>query len=169
MSAEFSLDRNSYDPVRPMRVYLSHAHFYDPEDTPEYFPEEAAFRVNLDLQRPEPLVLKVALSVTTEGDEAPLQLTCTYVAEYEMSASVPDAERERLWQDVVHGSAPRLLYPYVREFYSNITSRWRGGAFTLPHTPFPFPFTGLAELPPPPGDAPYQSELPLEDEPGDGT
>ena len=159
MRVDFALTSEDY-PVRPVRVYLTHAHFYDPEDTPPSFSERTGFHVSLELERPGPLNLVVALTVSTERD-APAQLTCTYAAEYEMNPAFNEELRDEMLTLVAYNLGPRLLYTYVREFITNVTARWRGEPLILPLSPLPIT-QGHDEIPPAPEDGSYQ--LPLIDE-----
>src|SRR5215213_8187837 len=158
MPPEHTLRSEGY-PVRPAGVYLRHAHFYDPDDTSEDFPDEQSFKVGLDLVRPTPLTLTVLLTVST-GEDAPIACECTYAVDYVMHGSVPAEEREELWRRVAFSLAPRLLYPYVREFFTNMTARWRGKSFILPFTTVPLPPMEDVAIPPAQSEE-YQSELPL--------
>lgn len=153
-------------PVRPARVYLGHAHFYDPGNTPEKFSDEQSFRVGLDLERPDPQTLTVLLTVST-GPDAPLACECTYAVDYVMRGTVPPEEQEELWRRVAFVMAPRLLYPYVREFFTNITARWRGRSLTLPFSTVPLPPMEDVVIPPA-RSAEYQPELPLIENPASG-
>lgn len=160
MSPDLRVERWSYR-VRPTRVFLLHLHFNDAGEPPEGMPEMSAFEVDLGLARPNPLQLSVALTVAT-AEDSPLSMTVTYAADYEMNALVPEDKRDEEWKHTAYYLAPGLLYPYIREMYTNVTSRWVGGPVSLPFLPIPLHIPDDKQaIPPPPPDAEFQAELHL--------
>lgn len=154
------VDALSYPVVRPTRVFLVHAHF---EDTfvAETLPVRSAFLVDLVLSRSSELELSVALTVSTTED-SPYQLSITYAADFAMSDEVLEGSREDMWRYAAYELAPSLLYPYIREAFSSVTSRSRLGAEALPFLPLPLETPEEdQEIPPPPSDSDYQPALAL--------
>ena len=146
------------------RIVLDHVHFAATDasdDEIKAFIDDWEVLVGLRLVRHSPIHLDVTLSVAVpEG--APLMLEVSYVVEYEMNPNVPEEERDAEWLAIAYQIAPGLLYPYLREMVSNITSRWRGGPLALPLIPLPiaYPEDEVA-VPPAPADVPDQESLQL--------
>lgn len=154
------VDALSYPVVRPTRVYLVDAHFNDPF-VAETLPGQSAFLVDLELSRPSELELSVALTVAT-AEDSPYQLSITYAADFTMSDEVLEGSREDMWRYAAYELAPSLLYPYIREAFSSVTSRSRLGVEALPFLPIPLETPEEdQEIPPPPSDSDYQPTLAL--------
>jgi hypothetical protein len=125
----------------PVRVSLTHCHLLDrggSDEEAEDFGDEPEIAVSLGLLRRSALHLSVALRVQTP-DDAPVHLDVTYTADYEMDEGVSEEQRDTEWRHIAYSVSPGLLYPYLRELISNITSRWRGGPIVLPLIPLPIP------------------------------
>lgn len=139
------------DMAQPVAVTLHQVLFSDrflTEEEAEQLPEFAGFTFSLALDRPDPLHLNVALTFSAE-EELPYDLEVTYGAHFEMSPSVPEGRRDEEWEHIAFRVAPPLLYPYIREIVSNLTSRWYEPALVLPHVAdLNFTDEGL-EIPPP--------------------
>jgi preprotein translocase subunit SecB len=147
-------------PVTPTRVYLGHVHFSPPvADEGQRPPDAAAFYIDLEIARPSPLELSVALTVTT-SDEYPIHFTATYVADFRMAEAVEEDQQEDWWINTAYGLAPNLLYPYIREMFVNLTARSSWGSVTLPFMPIPLDVPDEDKvIPPPPAGSDYQQEL----------
>ena len=143
-------------PVVPLRVFLAHCHFNDngPAAEEVAFPEETDFLTGLVFARPSARILGVAMRLTTT-EASPVTIDITYAAEFEVNSEVTDEERERLFETVGYDTAPALLYTYIREFFSNLTARWRGGPVALPLLPLP-PYAKGERPPIPTSEAPPQ-------------
>src|SRR5215213_5467355 len=123
------VNERSYDAVRPLRVYLVRCGFDDPGEGPEVLPSE--FVVDLALFRTAVLDLGVHMTVSTVLD-SPLAFSVTYGVDFRMSESVEDDERDEVWRDTAFELAPSLLYPYIREFFSDVTARSLSPGIFLP-------------------------------------
>jgi len=114
-------------------------------------PENARFHLDLQVARPSPLHLRVALELSGESG-LPYDLQVVYAADFEIDAAVPPAQREAEWRDIAFRRAPALLFPYVRELVASLTSRWGDTPLLLPDDPDLVDFTRDArDIPPPPG------------------
>lgn len=166
-SGPATVDYHSF-PVVPVRIFLVDCEFtdkfvYDVESEHSQFPDDAAFEVELSLIRLDALALAVIMTVLT-GEDAPFSARVSYAVEYEMDARIPEENREEEWRKIAYVVAPPLLYTYIREFYSNLTSRWRGGIVALPLLPLPLRFDEDERIvPEAPDNVVYQSALPLND------
>lgn len=173
--------------LRPHRVYLVSCSFDDTgaAGAESWHPEGSVFAFGLGFERPAPLELVVFMSVTLETERsqeeedekqgkeverenrAPFDLSVTYAAEFEIHESIPDERREEVLRLIGYRFGPQLLYTYIREFYTNVTSRWRGTPLVLPFLPIPLePAEGEEDegIPPPPPHSAYQRELPFSGE-----
>ncbi len=155
-------------PVVPSRIRLVVAQFVDNEAIPDEactgFAANPQLFERLLLARSSPVNLSAAIEVTT-AEEAPAFLRVMYAIDFALSAEMPEDERENLLRVSAYYIAPRTIYPYLREFVSNLTKRWRGGEILLPYFPIPIPPSEDGELivpPPPPGEVYRQGEIPLE-------
>ena len=111
-------------------------------------PESARFSLDLQVVRPSPLRLRVALELAGESG-LPYDLQVVYAADFEMDDAVPPARREAEWRDVAFRRAPALLFPYVRELVASLTSRWGDAPLLLPDDPELVDFTPDAyDIPP---------------------
>ena len=121
------------------RIYLAHAHFVDlqgPEFTSSDEPTATEIQVSLGLTRPSESEMVVALTADTLPG-TPYDISVTYAADYEIAATVPPAERDEHWRHLALQIAPGVLYPYLREFVTNLTSRSRAFTLNLPLIPLP--------------------------------
>lgn len=124
----------------------------------EQLPEFAGFGFSLALDRPSPRRLVVALTFSVD-EELPYDLGVTYAAHFEMDESVPEESREEEWKDVAYRTAPALIYPYIRELVSNLTSRWYDPALVLPHVvDLDFSSEGI-EIPPPRSEPDHSDDV----------
>ncbi len=98
----------------------------------EQLAEFAGFDFGLQLDRPTPHRLVVALTFSMDQD-LPYSVGVTYAAHFEMDESVPEESREEEWKEVAYRIGPALIYPYIRELVTNLTSRWYDPALVLPH------------------------------------
>jgi len=148
--------------VRAYRVYLVDCAFKDERqaDAETWSPNGTSFSFGLGFERPAPLMLNVFFNVSTDSEDAPFSLSVTYAAEFDIHEIVPDDRREDVLRYVGYDLAPRLLYVYIREMFTNVTSRWRGNPVVLPLLPVPMRVEGEEEpIPEPPDDVAYQQEL----------
>jgi preprotein translocase subunit SecB len=144
-----------------MRVYLTESHIAERDYVDDEQPE-GDFSVSISLMRYSPIHMGVSLTVETLP-ESPLALRVTYAADYEMHPSMPEDQRDSEWRHVAYYLAPSLLYPYIREHVSSITSRMRLVPLHLPFVPIPLQIPEEEMLVPetPPGTD-FQPELPLQ-------
>lgn len=168
MEHSLILEQWSYH-VRPLRMYLVHVHFDSSSEEPELEhemdeappPPEGTFRVRLGLVRLAAMELSVELTVETSS-ASPVLFSMTYAADFQMHPGLPEAHREDVWRHVAYYLAPRLLYPYVRELITNLTSRVLSAPIALPFSPIPLNIPASEQfVPPPPSDAEFQAELEL--------
>ena len=122
--------------LRVTDVSLAEAWFRDRTVDPDFDPAETGhdggvFQVGIALARPAPRVLAVAVTLAT-GDDAPVEVSVKYVAEFEVDAGVPEDERDRELRAAAFSAAPALLYPHLRETFINLSMRGRGRPVLLP-------------------------------------
>lgn len=133
--------------AQPVAFTLHEAIFQDrflSVEEEEQLPEFAGFDFSLALDRPSPRRLVVALGFALD-DGFPYDVSVTYAAHFEMDESVSEEE----WKDIAYRVAPALIYPYIRELVSNLTSRWYEPELVLPYV-VDLDFSGEGiEIPPP--------------------
>lgn len=117
-------------------VSLVEVWFRDRTVDPDFDPEgggyeEGMFEVRISLARPARRVLAVAMSMET-GEDSPVEVRVCYVAEFEMSTDVPEEEWDGEWRRAASQLAPKLLYPHLREMFTSLSTRARGGPLMLP-------------------------------------
>ena len=154
------VDDLSYAAIRPTRLFLVDAHFRDPFIADPSL-ERGAFLVDLSLSRGSELELTVILTISTDED-SPYELSVSYAADFSMADQVDVAARESIWRNAAYELAPSLLYPYIREAFTSLTSRSRLEPEALPFLPIPLQIPQEEqEIPPPPPDSEYQPEFAL--------
>lgn len=155
--ADLLVTGRSFPDVRPLRVYLVHCHFNEPEEDDLAPPTD--FVVDVLLKRASVLDLSIHMTVATT-DDAGFLLSVTYGVDYRMSEHVPDEARDHVWRSAAYSLAPALLYPYIREFFSNILVRSLAPEAPLPFLPIPLDLPSEAiQVPPAPPDSGYQTAL----------
>lgn len=156
------VDDLSYAAIRPTRLFLVDAHFRDPFVADGVL-ERGAFLVDLRLSRGAELELTVILTISTD-DDSPYELSVSYAADFSMADQVNAAVRDSVWRYAAYELAPSLLYPYIREAFTSLTSRSRLGPEALPFLPIPLEIPEAEqEIPPPPPHSGYQPEFALSD------
>ena len=140
------VNERSYDAIRPLRVYLVRCAFDDSgKDTAE---SPGDFVVDVALFRTALLDLGVHMTVGTAGD-SPFAFSVTYGVDFRMSEDVEADERDEIWRDTAYELAPSLLYPYIREFFSDVTTRSLVPGTFLPFVPIPLDVPIEAQVIPP--------------------
>jgi hypothetical protein len=153
------VNEHSYDAVRPLRVYLVRCAFRDQEEATDEAPRE--FMIDIALFRTAVLELGLHMTVSTAPD-APFFFSVTYGVDYRMSEHVEDAEREDVWRYTAYELGPSLLYPYIREFFSDVTGRSQFPATFLPYVPIPLDVPIEAqEIPSPPPHSGFRTGFDL--------
>lgn len=149
--------------TRPLRIFLVRSIFAErsgPLEEPKRLSGDQGILVGIGLFRPSYHRLIISLTVEVEED-APFDLDVTYAVEFEMNEEVADEDQDYLWKHVAAHVAPGLLYPYVREAVTHLTSRWRGDTFSLPLIPLPALPEDEIAIPAPPENSDRQGVLPL--------
>ena len=140
--------------IQPVAFTLQHVHFSDKyltDEEVEKLPEAAEYSFDLEVARADSLGLGVALTFSV-GEDLPYDLVVAYAGHFQMNESVPEDRREEEWREFALKTAPTLIYPYVREIVSNLTSRWYDAAVELPYVPV-LDFTDVGIEIPPPADS----------------
>jgi preprotein translocase subunit SecB len=122
-------------PISVTNVYLVHCHFID-RDSPESDPspvvmDEVPFSIKFAFVRPSLRKLVMAMICQIET-EKPYALEVMYAGAFLMEESFPIDSIETTWKSFAAEVAPVILYPYVREFVSDLTTRGRAASLTLP-------------------------------------
>lgn len=157
-----SVTRSSF-PVRATRTLLLQCSFFDNFSEHGLDDSDLGVIVGLDLMRVSASVLGVVLRVSTP-DDSPYELDVSYAVEYEADETLTEEDRDAAWRALAFNSAPPLLYTYIRELVSNLTSRASHGPMTLPLLPLPIYVPEEEQvIPEAPEDAVYQTGLDLEE------
>jgi preprotein translocase subunit SecB len=122
-------------PISVGNIYLVHCHFVD-RDRPDSEPspvilDEVPLSMRFAFVRPNPRKLVMAMICEIET-EKPYSLEVMYAGEFTMDDDFPEDAIEDTWKTFSAEVAPIILYPYVREFVSELTNRGRAASLTLP-------------------------------------
>jgi preprotein translocase subunit SecB len=137
MANDITVEEGDYAVVM-RRLFLDHVHFLDRTqgEEPQSPTAGTAVQVSLGLTRLSASRMIVALSAAN-AEDAPYQVSVTYAAEYEALKELPEEELDRVWRHLAVQIAPGVLYPYLRELITNLTSRSAAYTLNLPLIPLP--------------------------------
>ena len=149
--ATTTLNEDSYPEAHLLGVYLLGAHFEDGGHGAAV--NGMDYLVDLSVSRDTPLELSVALTVATT-ERAPVRLRVIYGADFLLPEDASDEDREEVLRETAYSLAPAMLYPYIRQFFSDVTGRGRGDRITLPFLPIPLDLDPQEQaIPPAPPNA----------------
>lgn len=133
-------------------IFLVHARFLDPtppREPAKPIPEEAGVTVSIALDRHALRRITVVVSAHVEFQN-PYRVEVIYGAVMSLADDVPDDSIDDYLRQCAGVLAPVVLYPFIRELVTNLTSRSRSGGFLLPVVAFQQIDIAALTIPPPP-------------------